>query len=554
MGTQLKTYGSLLLLLASLTGAFLGCSSLERQFDDASPPETPEDADPGTPDAGSSDTEGIDSGTVAEPDADELSDGGGGESDADGGGDGGVVSHGWTVTFGGPDQEWPSAIKVAPDESILVTGTFRGTVDLNPGPGEAWFTSTGERDLYVIKLGPMGGFRWARTLSAGPAHDAGVALAVAADGAVIVTGRFAGTVDFDPSIESFDERTATGEQDLFVVCLEPDGAYRWAQVFGGTGDDWGTGLEVAPDGSVLIGGRFEGTVDLDTHPEREELHGTPLAGGNSVISLSSIDGSYQWASTFTGDGMGWGTALAVAPTGAIVVVGRFQGSMDFDPDPDTIVEHTADGARDIFLVVLSPDGGHLWSRTYGRSGEDWATSVHVTPDGSILLTGHFEHAISFRDGPEREDHRSSGHWDAFVAHLDGVGDELWSFTFGGEGWDWGAGITLTPRGEILVTGAFEERVAFGPEDSDERVSIGGWEYFLLELDRDGAYHWVRTWHGRGWDYADDVAVGVDGSMVIVGSFEHSVDFEPCGGPPDPHHSNGESDTFVTRLMPGGCYR
>jgi len=244
------------LLLLSFTGAFFGCGSPERRFDDAGPPEAPEDAGPGTPDAGSSDDGSIDGDTGAEPDGDGHSDGGG-ESDPDGGGegDGGVVSHGWTVTFGGPDQDWPSAIEVAPDESILVTGTFRGSVDLNPGPGEAWFTSTGERDLYVIKLGPMGGFRWARALSAGPAHDAGVALAVAADGAVFVTGRFAGTVDFDPSIESSDERTATGQQDLFVVCLEPDGAYRWAQVFGGTGDDWGNGLEVAPDGSVLIGGR-----------------------------------------------------------------------------------------------------------------------------------------------------------------------------------------------------------------------------------------------------------------------------------------------------------
>ncbi len=166
------------------------------------------------------------------------------------------------------------------------------------------------------------------------------------------------------------------------------------------------------------------------------------------------------------------------------------------------------------------------------------------------MTGYFEYGIGFDDSPEVH-HDSEGYWDTYTLCLDSLGVRQWSVAFGGSGWDWGAGIASSGE-EILVAGSFEEHVVFNSEDGVEGISNGGWDFYLTRLNSLGSPRWVRTWGGRGWDYADDVAVGDDGTIVIVGSFEETVDFNPCPGQ-DWHSSNGESDTFITRLRSNGCY-
>jgi hypothetical protein len=84
-----------------------------------------------------------------------------------------------------------------PLEMFTQPGAFFNTVDFDPGTGVANLTAAGQSDIFISKLDASGNFLWARRIG-GANPDLGQALALDAAGNVYVTGRFEGVVDFDP--------------------------------------------------------------------------------------------------------------------------------------------------------------------------------------------------------------------------------------------------------------------------------------------------------------------------------------------------------------------
>ena len=70
----------------------------------------------------------------------------------------------WAKSLG--DDVGPSIVNSEIDENgnYLITGTFRGTKDFDPGPDEHLATATPESiDVYVLKLSNTGEFLWVVT-------------------------------------------------------------------------------------------------------------------------------------------------------------------------------------------------------------------------------------------------------------------------------------------------------------------------------------------------------------------------------------------------------
>lgn len=61
------------------------------------------------------------------------------------------------VTFGGAEDDEARGIAVAADGDWIVAGSFRATVDFDPGTGTTSVTSAGEEDLFVARLSAADG-------------------------------------------------------------------------------------------------------------------------------------------------------------------------------------------------------------------------------------------------------------------------------------------------------------------------------------------------------------------------------------------------------------
>ena len=98
---------------------------------------------------------------------------------------------------------------------------------------------------------------WA-TQAGGTSSDIGRGVSALPDGSSIVTGDFQGTATFGSTTLTSGAPPPT--TDVFVVKVDPSGAYVWATQAGGTLSDVGYGVSALPDGSSIVTGDFRDTA------------------------------------------------------------------------------------------------------------------------------------------------------------------------------------------------------------------------------------------------------------------------------------------------------
>jgi len=177
----------------------------------------------------------------------------------------------WARSMGGSEGDYGRGISVGPNGSAYLNGTFRETVDFDPGPGTFALTSAGESDVFLCKLDAAGEFHWARSLGDEESDDVD-GIGVDPHGCVYTAGNFRGTWDFDPGPNVF-EVTAASSADAYISKFDAAADFVHVWILGGP--DWvGIGdLALAPDGSLLTTGAFGGTADFDPSQDTFELEG-----------------------------------------------------------------------------------------------------------------------------------------------------------------------------------------------------------------------------------------------------------------------------------------
>ncbi len=236
------------------------------------------------------------------------------------------------------------------DLLISVESETVGYGDLLPGkPVTVYFMHTST----VAAEAPTPSFGWARTWG-GSATDQGYSVSVDASNNAYVTGRFEGTVDFDPGPDD-DWHTSIGLVDAFLSKFDSSGAFLWAKTWGGSAPvtvSYSVSVDIS--GNVCVTGSFNGTVDFNPGSGVDKY--TTNGGDDIFLSKFDSSGAFLWAKTWGGTGAEWGYAVATDASGNVYVTGFFMVIVDFDPDPVGEDWHTSNGIYDAFLSKFLPDG------------------------------------------------------------------------------------------------------------------------------------------------------------------------------------------------------
>ena len=280
--------------------------------------------------------------------------------------------------------------------NVYTAGYFRGA------PGN-FITSYqggifGGRDALVVKHDVNGTLLWARGFG-GSEQATGtqdVAYDIIVDdatGDLYVTGTFSGTVDFDPS-NGFVSKTSQGDQDIFVMSMDSNGAFKWVQSMGGPGNDQGRKIAIDSTNGVYVSGFFEGTANFDIGGINETLTATPNEE-MFVVALNKSDGGYVSLNQLGGtdndtvDAIeGIGLAVDDAATPSIYASGSFFGPADFDPDPTATFTLNGSSFIDGFIARLSSNQTPFAGNDIVTVDEDNATTSIDTlandfdPDGA----------------------------------------------------------------------------------------------------------------------------------------------------------------------------
>jgi hypothetical protein len=383
----------------------------------------------------------------------------------------------WAKSFGGTSGDVGGGITVDASGNVYTTGYFQGTVDFDPGAGTNNLTSQGSGDVFIQKLDPSGNFLWAKSFG-GTLFDEGNSITVDASGNVYTTGRFEGTVDFDPGAGT-NNLSSQGSYDVFIQKLDPSGNFLWAKSFGDTSGDKGYSIALDASGNVYTTGAFEGTVDFDPGAGTNNL--TSQGSGDVFIQKLDPSGNFLWAKSFGDTSGAGGNSITVDASGNIYTTGAFQGTVDFDPGAGTN-NLTSQGSGDVFIQKLDPSGNFLWAKSFGDTLGDVGRSSTVDASGNVYTTGRFEGTVDFDPGAGTNNLTSQGFIDIFIQKLDPSGNFLWAKSFGDTINDVGLSITVDASGNVYTTGYFYGTVDFDPGAGTNNLSSqGSYDAFIQKM-------------------------------------------------------------------------
>lgn len=343
----------------------------------------------------------------------------------------------WSQRFGGPGDDEVAALSVDLAGSVLLTGSFTGTIDLGGRP----LTAVGAHEIVVARLHPNGLLHWAHTFGGenDTAHTTAVSFDVACN--AFVTGNFEGTFDV-----AENPLVSAGDSDAFVMKLDYEGNYQWSMALGEAGPDRVEALTV-------------GIV-------------APMIGGswNGDAFLASIDatGMLEWKNSYAGS-RGTVRSISAAFGGDGFFAGSMSGSADFGAS--TL---TSAGGDDVLFGAVDYTGAVLWARAHGDAANQSATGV-AFEDKTLIVAGRFDGSLDFGTPMQ-----SAGSGDLFVSGFDPDGEHRFSHSFGDGAKQLASGVDIGDQIGVVMAGTFEGKLDL-PGSPFE--SAGASDGFLVSIDR-----------------------------------------------------------------------
>jgi hypothetical protein len=272
--------------------------------------------------------------------------------------------------FGGTGIEVLNSLALSAN-AIVLGGHYTATVDFGLGS----HSNVANSDGFILALDTSGAPVFDKVFG-GPLDDDAFDLAIDSTGRIAATGRMSGSINFGGGV-----LTAAGGNDGYLVVYSATGTFVRAKIWGGTGYDDGTGVGFDGADDVYVAGDFNGSVDLGG--------GALLsaAQGSTFVFSQDNNGVHRWSKAFAGTDAsfaGFEKPLAVNSAGDVVLTGTYKSSIDFGGGTLTSL-----GGYDVFLLKLTSLGAHVWSKSYGSTGDDDGNGAGIGPGGWVGLAGDF---------------------------------------------------------------------------------------------------------------------------------------------------------------------
>lgn len=228
----------------------------------------------------------------------------------------------WAHRIGGNETEYSQGIFVHPSGRIIVLGSFRNTVDFDPGPGVFNMTQVSStQEGYFASYDSSGQFLFAKQLSAGTSASP-IATLIDSKENIIVTGSCAGIMDADPGIDSSMVGEGWNDQ-AFIAAYDSIGNFSWAHAYGDIGSYNAiryVGVDTADN--IYVAGNYNPMMDINPGPD------TAIFGNVYASYVSSFDTAGNFRNAFKVQ-----EVRMRLKNNDIYLAGGFYGLVDFDPGP-----------------------------------------------------------------------------------------------------------------------------------------------------------------------------------------------------------------------------
>ena len=326
-----------------------------------------------------------------------------------------------------------------------------------------------------------------------------IACSVDSDGNYILCGFFEGTIDLDPGVGT-SNFTSAGLQDIFVVKLNPQGQFIWAKTYGALMQDFAEDILIDADNNIWLCGSFQRNVDFNPGGEDGMLinsNGTTGGNqGNGFVLKLNPEGVFQKIYHLKNVAAGFKNSvdfLSWDPQGNLNLAGSFNGRLDADPSSNS-------------FILSNPNPNSTLSRP-------------------------------------------------FFIRLDPVADTLiWAKHIQGEGaFRTLNGISCDSDGNVFGVGGFRADLILNPEVDSLNIIGSPDNLFILKLNNEGNFVWVKSVVTDGITQATAVLTDEIGDLYVFGRFNSTIDFNNGLQTPLSIQTNGGNDIFLVKMNSEGHY-
>lgn len=358
---------------------------------------------------------------------------------------------------------------------------------------------------------------------------------------VYVGGNFYGTTDFNPGSGTANLASA-GSSDAFIAKYNASGNYVWAKRVGGSGFEIVNALETDSSGNVYAFGTFSGTVDFNPGSGVNNLTASGLF--NAFILKLNSSGTYQWAKRIGGTSATFPKGIQRDTAGNLVVVGLFNGTVDFNPGSGT--NNLTATNTDAFFAKYNSSGNYVWAKRIDGSGQLLDPGMALDGSNNVHVTGSFSGTVNVIGATLS----GSGSQNLYVVKYNSSGNRVWSRVItGATGGTNGASrpLAVDSSGNVYRIGHFSGSVSFGGQTVS---SAGNLDVMLAKYNSSGTAQWIRRMGGSQDDTGEAVVTDSAGDLYISGSYWGNGDWDPGSGTRTLTHK-GNSDIYFGKYTSGG---
>ena len=325
----------------------------------------------------------------------------------------------WQKTYGGSDDDRGTDLIQTSDGGYAVIGKSKSN-DLDVSE------NAGFDDFWVSKLDSSGSISWEYTFGfAG--SDTPYSIIQTKDNGYLLSG----VLDVSASNGQGD-RNSIGSRhaggDYWVIKLNASGVKQWSNYYGGSFTDTAyDAIQTEDDGYIIIGSSDSDDVDISN----------PRGSYDFWVIKISDTGTLVWEKSFGGSEIDEAHAISKTADGNYLIVGDTRSS-DLDISQNN-------GAADLWVMKITPDGTLLWEKTLGGSSFDVGRSISKTQDNGFLISGSSRSTNGNLTS-------NKGQNDAWVVKINSSGNLEWQKAIGGSEVDFFYDVVELNDQTILVVG------------------------------------------------------------------------------------------------------
>ena len=285
----------------------------------------------------------------------------------------------WGKAIGGASADNCQRIALDSSGNVFAAGLYTAPLGSLP--------SYGFQDIYLSKYASDGTLLWQIGIGSS-SNDQVSAIATDTGGNILMSGRFQGTFDFDPSnsVQSVSSNPSNALEGFLARYNGETGELMEYRDLTSGGSIDIRSIRIDQYNDIFIGGQFSQTVDFDfgggTYPQTSfQNSGDCFVGryyGDLQLIWMNVIGSQTPAIDFISD-------ICLGNDGFVYSTGMLGGTADILPGVGVF---NLSAVSDAFIIRYSQNDGTLsWGFSIGGTSLDIGNSLLVADDGGIVLAG-----------------------------------------------------------------------------------------------------------------------------------------------------------------------